>query len=186
MTNGKIINDESYKIDIKQLIEKYISTKKKFFLNLFKEYINFRANNKFNKEDTLKKNYTKNEMNITPHNEEMSQVYNSIITEKVKIKHPRRSKTKNNNKTTSNKLISNKIKKNKTNKKDIYRNFKNIDDNGKPSQLVVKNNYFKKRLKTINYEIEDDKQKNDENNDDESSNIFGKMINKIFSRLKNK
>ena len=186
LTNGKIINDESYKIDIKQLVEKYISTKKKFFLNLFKEYINFRANNKFNKEDTLKKNYTKNEMNITPHNEEMSQVYNSIITEKVKIKHPRRSKTKNNNKTTSNKLISNKIKKNKTNKKDIYRNFKNTDDNGKPSQLVVKNNYFKKRLKTINYEIEDDKQKNDENNDDDSSNIFGKMINKIFSRLKNK
>ena len=41
-------------------------------------------------------------------------------------------------------------------------------------------------FESINYEIEDDKQKNDENNDDDSSNIFGKMINKIFSRLKNK
>ena len=182
LTKGKIINDENYKIDIKQLIEKYINTKKKFFLKLFQEYINFQTNNKFNKEDTLIKNYTKNEINITPHNEEISQVYKSIITEKVKINQPRRSKTKTNNKTMFNKLISNKIKKNKTNNKDIYRNYKNINNNGKSSHLIVNNNYFKSGLKTINYGIEDDNQKNDE----DSYNTLGKMINKIFFLLKNK
>ena len=81
-----------------------------------------------------------------------------------------------------NKLISNKIKKNKTNNKDIYRNYKNINNNGKSSHLIVNNNYFKSRLKTINYGIEDDNQKNDE----DSYNTLGKMINKIFFLLKNK
>ena len=31
------------------MLEKYINTKKKFYLNMFKEYINFHAINKFNK-----------------------------------------------------------------------------------------------------------------------------------------
>ena len=187
LTNGRIINDENYKIDIKQLVEKYINTKKKFYLNMFKEYINFHAINKFNKGSILKKNFTKNEMDITPHNEEMSEIYNSIISEKSKIKQIRHSKTKTTNRTISKKFISNKIKKNKTNNKDIYKNFKNIDNDGKSSYLILKNNFLKRRLKTIDYGIEDDNRKNDENNNDkDSSNTLGKMIHKIFFRLKNK
>ena len=194
LTKGKIIKKKNYKEDIKNLIEKFIKNRKKNSLNLINEFIKLYANKNFTEENIIKKKFTKNiENNSIPHIDNISLVFNNIINEntvkskkKLSPKFPRHSRTKNINIPTSPKFNSNQIKKTKTNNKDVYKNFKNIDYDGKSSQFKLNNNNKKNnKLNYIGYNIGNSKQNEDkENNEDNSSNVFAKIINKFLTRLK--
>ena len=196
LTKGKIIKDDKYKSDIKLLIEKYINQKKKFYLNLIKEYIKFHTVKKFKEENVLKKNFTKNENKKTNNNDDTVQFIKNKKNEdldknnKFIPKFPRRSKTKKPNLIEEQKIISHKIKKTKTNNKEVFKNFKEMNNDGISSHLKLKSNFFKKKLNTLNFGIVNKnniEQNNDENHKGkESSNMIGKMIDKIFSLLQNK
>ena len=108
----------------------------------------------------LRKNLTKNEFNNIPHIDNLSFVFNNIINENTKPnkkklyipKGPRHSKTRKSEVETP-KFISNQIKKTKTNNKNVYKNFKYAEYEGKSSQLKLNNalkNYSNFKFKTPN------------------------------------
>ena len=195
LTKGEIIKNEEYKKDIKYIIEKYINQQKLYSLNIINEFINMYAK-KNNKEGRiLRKNLTKNEFNNIPHIDNLSFVFNNIINENTKPnkkklyipKGPRHSKTRKSEVETP-KFISNQIKKTKTNNKNVYKNFKYAEYEGKSSQLKLNNNNRNKKKSnrySMNYAFNSNfNQNNNENKEEkDSQNIFNKIIGKVFSRL---
>ena len=194
LTKGKVIKSEKYKEEIKYLIEKFIKTKKEYSLNLINEFIKLYTKKSFSEQDNaLKKNLTKNENNQIPHIDNISVVFNKIINKKTKKNKkqtmpnfPKHAKTKKNSIITP-KFVSNKIKNTKTNNKDVYMNFKSYNNGGKSSQLKFDNKKVSKqnlKKKTFDIKIDTNQQKEENNEKEDSSNIFAKMINKFLSRLK--
>ena len=189
-----MIKSEKYKEEIKYLIEKFIKTKKEYSLNLINEFIKLYTKKSFSEQDNaLKKNLTKNENNQIPHIDNISVVFNKIINKKTKKNKkqtmpnfPKHAKTKKSSIITP-KFVSNKIKNTKTNNKDVYMNFKSYNNGGKSSQLKFDNKKVSKqnlKKKTFDIKIDTNQQKEENNEKEDSSNIFAKMINKFLSRLK--
>ena len=186
LTKGKILKNDKCKEDIKKMVEKYINKKKENSMNLINEFIKLYANEKKDK---------KNSTNIDglPHIDNISLVFNNIINDSPKKnkkkyvpKAPRHSKTKKSKMPTP-RFISNLIKKTRTNQKEVYQNFKNMEYDGKSSQLILNKNKNKTKSKKNATEKKSnfDYEKNniDEKESNDNSNIFSRMIDKIFYGL---
>ena len=168
LTKGKIIINNNYKIDIKNLVQNYVKEKNK---------------NSSNSIDYLVKKYFddyKEPDQITFHNDSPKK------KKKVKFNIPQSSRTLKVQKvkTVTSQFIpqnqnQNKIKKTITNKSKPYKNFKNMDIDDKFSKLKLKN---KKALSSKFLQREN----NLENSQNSSANAFTKFINSIFSKLKGK
>ena len=176
LTKGKIIINNNYKIDIKNLIQNYIKEKNKNSLDyLVKKY--------YNQSQDLEQITFHNVSPKTPKSPRRKRV-KFIVNKSSKnlsnksIKEP-----------TQTKILSYKIKKTITNKLELYKNFKSYEDDDfddKLSQLKNKN----RKTKTINNsssklneEIENNSYQKTNSN---SANGFTKFINSIFSKLKGK
>ena len=175
LTKGKIIINNNYKIDIKNLIQNYIKEKNK---NSF-DYL-------------VKKCYNQNQDldEITFHNVSLK-TPKSPLKKKVKFIINKSSKNLSNKslkEQTITKILSNQIKKSITNKLELYKNFKSFDEDLNDKSFEIKNK--KEKTKTINNsssklnaEIENNSfQKTNSN----SAKGFTKFINSIFSKLKGK
>ena len=175
MTKGKIIINNNYKIDIKNLIQNYINEKNK----------NKNKNrNQMNSFDYLVKNYYNDykEQDQYPLNKG-----NTLNKKKVKFMdhHFYTSKNLNNiqiqdKKDKNQSFTSYKIKKTASNKMLVYRNFRGSDFSDKISQIRRKNwkyqsNISNKSSKKLN---------NHENSNTNSASGFTKFLNSIFSKLK--
>ena len=99
---------------------------------------------------------------------------------------PRYSKTKNFDSDTQ-KFVSNQIKKTKTNNKNVYKNFKYMDNDGISSKLNFNNIRNKRKINKydFNYSLNENiNQNNCEKKDEkDSSNSFNKIIGKVFSKF---
>ena len=194
LTNGQIIKNEEYKKNIKYIIEKYINTKKLHSLSMINDFIKFNTKKNFREENVFRKNLTKNEYNNMPYRDNLSFIYNNIIngnTKQNKKRHYikkglRHSKTKNSD-NNKRKFVSNQIKKTKTNNKNVYKNFKYEEYDGKSLQLKLTNNRNNRKDNQyfLNYNLNSNKSQNNSDKKDEkdSSNIFGKIVRNIFTRL---
>ena len=190
LTKGKIIKNENYKTDIKHSIKKFIKSKEKNYLDLINNFIKLYTRKNTSDEHIIVKNLTKKENNEIPHIDNFSLIFNNIINENTKNNKkkasqiPKHARTKKSSITTP-KFISNQIKKTKTNNKDVYKNFKTIDNDGKSSYLKLnyKNN-LKKNNNSKHTNYKSFNKEKDENEKEDSSNIISKLLNKFFSKLK--
>ena len=179
LTNGKIIINNNYKIDIKNLIRNYIKEKSK---------------NSMNSLDYLVKKYYNQSQDLD------QMTFHNVSPKSIKSPHRKRVKFMQHKSSKSlsvksigdkipTKIISNKIKKTITNKIELYKNFKSmgLDIDDKLSQVKDK---AKTKTKTINnsssklnIELENNSfQKTNSN----SKNGFTRFINFIYSKLKGK
>jgi len=179
LTNGKIIINNNYKIDIKNLIQNYIKEKSK---------------NSMNSLDYLVKKYYNQSQDldqITFHNVSPKSI-KSPHRKRVKFMQHKSSKSlsiKSIGNKIPTKIISNKIKKTITNKIELYKNFKSMDldiddklsqpkDKAKTKTKTINNSSSK-----LNIELE--------NNSFQKTNSYSKsgftrFINFIYSKLKGK
>ena len=175
LTKGKIIINNNYKIDIKNLIQNYIKEKSKNSLDyLVKKYYN----------------QSQDQDQITFHNQSPKSPI-SPRRKKVKFIINKSSKNLNNKsirQTTETKILSHKIKKSITNKLELYKNYKFFEDDFDEQLSQSKNK--NRKTKTINNsssklneEIENNSYQRTNSN---SANNFTKFINSIFSKLKGK
>ena len=165
LTKGKIIINNNYKIDIKNMIQNYIKEKNKNSLDyLVKNYYNdyldkkqltFSDNNipKKQKKVKFKISQSSNHINNTP-NEKAN--YSNI----------------------SQFQLSHQIKKAITNKKQSFKNFKDIDIEEKISENIINNKKTYSSSKNYARGI------SLENTKSNSANAFTKLINSIFSKSK--
>ena len=175
LTKGKIIINNNYKIDIKNLIQNYIKEKSKNSLDyLVKKYYN----------------QSQDQDQITFHNQSPKSPI-SPRRKKVKFIINKSSKNLSNKsirQTTETKILSHKIKKSITNKLELYKNYKFFEDDFDEQLSQSKNK--NRKTKTINNsssklneEIENNSYQRTNSN---SANGFTKFINSIFSKLKGK
>jgi len=169
LTKGKIIINNNYKIDIKNLIKNYINEKNK-------------NRNQMNSFDYLVKNYYNDykEQDQSPLNKK-----NTLNKKKVKFMVPHSFTPKNLNniqdkKDRNQSFTSNKIKKTVSDKISCYRNFSCSDFDDKISPIKTKNwkyqsNISNKSNKRLN---------NLDNSNTNSIGGFTKFLNSIFSKLK--
>ena len=169
LTKGKIIINNNYKIDIKNLIQNYINEKNK-------------NRNQMNSFDYLVKNYYNDykEQDQYPLNKK-----NTLNKKKVKLMVPHSFTSKNLNniqdkKDRNQSFTSNKIKKTDLDKISCYRNFRCLDLHDKISPIKTKNwkyqsNISNKSNKRLN---------NLDNSNTNSIGGFTKFLNSIFSKLK--
>ena len=169
LTKGKIIINNNYKIDIKNLIQNYINEKNK-------------NRNQMNSFDYLVKNYYNDykEQDQYPLNKK-----NTLNKKKVKLMVPHSFTSKNLNniqdkKDRNQSFTSNKIKKTDLDKISCYRNFRCLDLHDKISPIKTKNwkyqsNISNKSNKRLN---------NLDNSNTNSTGGFTKFLNSIFSKLK--
>ena len=169
LTKGKIIINNNYKIDIKNLIKNYINEKNK-------------NRNQMNSFDYLVKNYYNDykEQDQSPLNKK-----NALGKKKVKFMVPHSFTPKNLNniqdkKDRNQSFTSNKIKKTDLDKISCYRNFRCLDLHDKISPIKTKNwkyqsNISNKSNKRLN---------NLDNSNTNSIGGFTKFLNSIFSKLK--
>jgi hypothetical protein len=169
LTKGKIIINNNYKIDIKNLIQNYINEKNK-------------NRNQMNSFDYLVKNYYNDykEQDQYPLNKK-----NTLNKKKVKLMVPHSFTSKNLNniqdkKDRNQSFTSNKIKKTVSDKISCYRNFSCSDFDDKISPIKTKNwkyqsNISNKSNKRLN---------NLDNSNTNSTGGFTKFLNSIFSKLK--
>ena len=169
LTKGKIIINNNYKIDIKNLIKNYINEKNK-------------NRNQMNSFDYLVKNYYNDykEQDQSPLNKK-----NTLNKKKVKLMVPHSFTSKNLNniqdkKDRNQSFTSNKIKKTDLDKISCYRNFRCLDLHDKISPIKTKNwkyqsNISNKSNKRLN---------NLDNSNTNSTGGFTKFLNSIFSKLK--
>ena len=169
LTKGKIIINNNYKIDIKNLIQNYINEKNK-------------NRNQMNSFDYLVKNYYNDykEQDQYPLNKK-----NTLNKKKVKLMVPHSFTSKNLNniqdkKDRNQSFTSNKIKKTDPDKISCYRNFRCLDLHDKISPIKTKNwkyqsNISNKSNKRLN---------NLDNSNTNSIGGFTKFLNSIFSKLK--
>ena len=169
LTKGKIIINNNYKIDIKNLIQNYINEKNK-------------NRNQMNSFDYLVKNYYNDykEQDQYPLNKK-----NTLNKKKVKFMVPHSFTPKNLNniqdkKDRNQSFTSNKIKKTVSDKISCYRNFSCSDFDDKISQIKANNwkyqsNISNKSNKRLN---------NLDNSNTNSTGGFTKFLNSIFSKLK--
>ena len=178
LTKGKIIINNNYKIDIKNLIQNYINEKNKnknknrnqmnSFDYLVKNYYNdYKEQDQYplNKGNTLNKKKVK----FMDHH-----FYTSKNLNNIQIQDKKDKKDKNQS------FTSYKIKKTASNKMLVYRNFRGSDFSDKISQIRRKNwkyqsNISNKSSKKLN---------NHENSNTNSASGFTKFLNSIFSKLK--
>ena len=178
LTKGKIIINNNYKIDIKNLIQNYIKEKNKNSMNsldyLVKKYYN-------QSQDLDEITFH----NISPKSPE------SPRKKRVKFNLNKSSKnlsTKSIKKHIQTKILSNRIKKTLTNKLELYKNFKSFDEDldDKFSQIKNKNRKTKtinNSSSKINIETENNSYQKSNSN---SAKGFTKFIHSIFSKLKGK
>ena len=169
LTKGKIIINNNYKIDIKNLIQNYIKEKNKSpihpmksFAYLFKKYYN----------------------NDNQSQEQLSFNNNSSPKRRKKVKFNIKHSSTNVNLNKEKKqmeILSNKIKKTITNKIDKYKNFKNLEVEEKISKSKLKNagNLSSSFKLDINNNINEKEKKI-------TTNIFIKLLNSIYSKIKGK
>ena len=166
LTKGKIIINNNYKIDIKNLVKNYIKERNKdsnnTLDNFVKTYYNdyhYQKQVKFNNDSPKKK-------------------------KKVKFKIPHSSRNLNfpKDKIVSPFISNYQIKKTITNKKNAYKNFKNFDIKDKFSQMKLKNKNIPNNSSSKYYT----RGNSLENIKSNSANGFTKFINSIFSILKGK
>ena len=169
LTKGKIIINNNYKIDIKNLIQNYIKEKNKSpihpmksFAYLFKKYYN----------------------NDNQNQEQLSFNNNSSPKRRKKVKFNIKYSSTNvilNKEKKQMEILSNKIKKTITNKIDKYKNPKNSEVEEKISQSKSKNagNLSSSFKLDINNNINEKEKKI-------TTNIFIKLLNSIYSKIKGK
>ena len=169
LTKGKIIINNNYKIDIKNLIQNYIKEKNK---------------NQLNSLDYLVKNYYKDYQDKS---REKSTLLISSLKKKKKVKFKNRS-SKNiqalvQKEETNTSILSHKIKKTITNKIEAYSNYKNtteIDD--KLSNIKLK---VGKSGANTPYKFNQKRNKLFEEKSN-NKNAFSKLINSIYAKFKGK
>jgi hypothetical protein len=176
LTKGKIIINNNYKIDIKNLIQNYIKEKNKNSMNS----LDYLVKNYYNKNQDINQ--------ITFHNISPKSP-KSPLKKRVKFLIHRSSKNLNNQLEkyrTPTKILSHQIKKTLTNKIEKYKNFKpmEIDDNSSK----VKNKKEKTKAITnssskLNIDIENNSYQKTNTN---SGNGFSKFMNSIYLKLKGK
>ena len=165
LTKGKIIINNNYKIDIKNLIQNYIKEKNK---------------NSTNSIDYFVKKYYKD------YQEQEQMTFNNETpkkNKKVKFKVAQSSRNLNiykENNISSQVLSHRQIKKTITNKKKSYKNFKNMGVDDKLFQIKLKNKNTNTNFSSKIFE----RGNNLEDSKSNSANGFTKFINSIFSKLK--
>ena len=167
LTKGKIVINNNYKIDIKNLIQNYIKLRNK---NTIKSIDSF-----------VKKYYR-------DYKENEDRISNNDFTPKkrVKFKLPQSSRNHLNYSDEKNgkdptKFLSYKIKKTITNKIQSYKNFKNLDFNHDKSQKNIRS--VKSKIFLSPKSILTD---NKENTNANTPSGFSKFLNSIFSKFKGK
>ena len=169
MTKGKIIINNNYKIDIKNLIQNYIKQRNK---------------NSTTSLDYLVKKY------CDDYQDQLQTTFNNINNEtpkrrkKVKFKISYSSRNFNAHKDNNDSHFQSnyQIKKTITNKKKSYKNFKHFDLDDKFYQMKLKNKNATNNSSSKYFSRENSL----ENKNSNSANGFTKFINSIFSKLKGK
>ena len=169
MTKGKIIINNNYKIDIKNLIQNYIKQ---------------RNRNSTTSLDYLVKKY------CDDYQDQQQITFNNINNEtpknhkKVKFKISYSSRNLNAHKDNNDSYFKSnyQIKKTITNKKKSYKNFKNSDLDDKIYKMKIKNKNAASNSSS-KYFAKENSLKNTNSN---SAHAFTKFINSIFSKLKGK
>ena len=168
LTKGKIIINNNYKIDIKNLVQNYMKEKNNNSMKSLDYFVKDYYNNKNNSE--------KKEYYISP---------NESPKKRKKVKFNVNNSSKNvrdHQEKTTTQILSSQIKKTITNKIESYKNFKNFDFDDNISQIKIKNVKTKNNSNSFNkFNTGDNSLENIKTN---SGNVFTKIINSIYSKIK--